>query len=44
MIFQLSFSNGARLRLIEISGVLFAVLNSGGIKRDTDLFPTRHLG
>jgi hypothetical protein len=28
MTFQLNFSNGATLRLIEINGVLFAVLKS----------------
>jgi hypothetical protein len=38
------FSNGTRLRLIEIDGVLFVVLKCRAQQRDTDLLTKRHLG
>jgi hypothetical protein len=44
MTFQLSLPNGARLRLNEINCVLFAFSNAERNKKDTGLFPTRHLG
>jgi hypothetical protein len=45
MTFQPSLSNGARFPLIEIIGVLFAVLKRRVLqKKDTDLLPKRHLG
>jgi hypothetical protein len=44
MTFQVLFSNGGALRLIEVAGVLFLGLKGRAQQRDTKLLLTAHTG